>query len=129
LLWRHTWPEFERVIGAIEAHRPELREASAKRGYFYRQYARQLNEMISFPHPNRWTFCSLCKGKGHKGREKADCVSCGGGGFNSNVRGDVQHKGGGDRRQQDSPGSRHFDVHAIASEDGPRTPGRCGSQL
>jgi hypothetical protein len=39
--------------------------------------------------------------------------------------GDVQDTGGGDRRQQDAPCSRHYDAHAIAIEDGSRTPDQC----
>jgi hypothetical protein len=83
LLWRRIWPEVERMIGRLEAHRPELHEACVKGRHlpFYQQFARQLNEMIRFPDPTGWHICRYCKGKGRKGPEKAPCIDCGGGGF------------------------------------------------
>jgi hypothetical protein len=86
LLWRHTWPEVEQMKRRIEPHRPEFAEACRKAEPLFRQYSRRMAEMMAFPPPNRWIICEFCKGKGYKGRQKEDCIDCGGGGFNSNVR-------------------------------------------
>jgi hypothetical protein len=81
LLWRYTAPEVELMIRRIEARKPDLLEDVTKGGLPYRHYARQLAEMIQFPHVDRWYVCSHCNGKGRKGREKEPCLMCGGTGF------------------------------------------------
>jgi hypothetical protein len=81
LLWRHTWPEIELMIRRIEARRPGLLEELADEAFPYCWYARQLAEMTNFPHPDSWKVCSLCKGKGHKGREKKPCLMCAAAGY------------------------------------------------
>ena len=81
LLWRHTWPEVERMIRRIEARRPGLLEEVAVKGSPSCWYALLLAKMIRFPHPDSWCVCSICKGKGRKGREKEPCLMCSGAGY------------------------------------------------
>ncbi len=82
ILWRHTWPEVALMIRRIDARMPGLLEEVAEKGSPYCWYARQLAEITNFPHPDSWKVCSLCKGKGHKGREKEPCLMCAAAGYN-----------------------------------------------
>jgi hypothetical protein len=139
LMWRHTWPEVERMIRRIEARRPEEVANGAPP---HRKYARRLAEVIRFPHPDKLYICTYCNGTGRRpicnrkgrrsirnrtgrrSRKKQKCGMCGGRGFGFvNWEWMYQVTVGG--RQQQAPRSRHYDLHVIASEDGPRTPDRC----